>query len=247
MDKRRAIITVFILLFSSLVFADEEIKDVAQDVSFNKEGKTISYSLNFPAYIRIRLGVEEGPLYRTLLNWDKREPGKHQEQYTGLDNKKTVFTFNYFTMDDADRYGLELGEILPSPAQLAIGKTLPTAILNQMHKRHRREFCYDPKINIYLRGVQKKEGVPIVRKTSPLVVEIDKKDKEWFTRERFQVHIFLDDVLVHSDLEGYVPYVWNFYPDGLNPGKHAIIVNLSGFSDHIGTATLPIFIEKDKA
>jgi len=243
MDRIKIIFFIILLFSISRTVCAEETKGVARDVVLDKEHKTISYTLNCPAFIRIRLGTEEGPLYQTLVNWENKDTGRHVETYYGLDDKGIVFTFNYFTQGDEDRYGLELGEILPSPAQLAIGKTLPVARLNQLHKNHAREICHDPKIILTLKGA-KKNGMVVVKNDAPLKIEIDKKDKAWFTKERFQVHIFLDDVVMQTDLDGYTPYVWNFSPKDLNNGKHVITVNLSGFSDHIGAASLPIIIER---
>jgi hypothetical protein len=244
MDGMKIALAVFLLALACPAMADEEAKGVAQDIFFDKEAKAVSYNLNHPAYIRVRLGVEEGPLYQTLVNWEERGKGAHRESYSGLDMDNAVFTFNYFTEDDADKYGLKMEELLPHPAQLAIGKTLPAARLNQLHKAHKRQGCYDPKVSLYLKGAKVKEGIPVVRKNTPLIIEIDKKDQTWFTKERFQLHIFLDDVLVHAELDGYTPYIWNFSPEGLNKGRHVLAVNLSGFADHIGAAILPILVEK---
>jgi hypothetical protein len=244
MDKLKIALIIGFLFLLSVAYAEQETQRVIQDIFFDKNTKTISYSLNYPAYIRIRVGVEDGPMYQTLINWQEKKSGKHSETFTGLDNEKTAFTLHYFTEGDEDRYGLDLSEILPNPAQAAIGKTLPIAHLNQLHKEHSREICSDPQVQIKFSQAKVENGAFVINKETPLIIELDKKDRAWFLRERFQVHIFLDNVLVHADLEGYVPYVWNFNPKGINPGKHRLTVNLNGFNDHIGAATLPIVVKK---
>ncbi len=238
------VIFFFFLSLTTAVRAEETRIRVVKDLVFDKKAKTITYTLTAPAHVRIRLGVNEGPMYTTLLNWENREIGTHVEHYTGFDGDNTVFTLHFYTADDADTYGLDLYEILPQPEQVIVGKALPAARLNQMHKTHRREFCHDLNAQTRFDSVRVKNGTAMIRRKIPLVIDLDKDDKLWFTRERFQVHIFLDDVLVHQDLDGYVPYVWNFDPKGINSGQHTIIVNLSGFADHIATAVLPVIIEK---
>lgn len=226
----------------SLAFADELKERVVKDIMFDKKEHTIAYTLTSPAHVRIRLDANDGPMFMNVLNWAKRDAGKHVEHYYGFDNSNAIFTFHFYTDDNADTYGLNLFEILPHPAQVIVGKALPAAQLNHMHKTHPREFCYDPKALARFDKVPVKNGEALIRGVTPLVIDLGQKDKSWFTRERFQVNIFLDNILLHQDFEGYVPYVWNFDPQGVNPGKHTIIVNLSSFKDHIATVVVPIEI-----
>lgn len=218
---------------------------VVTETSFDRDAGTVSYTLTSAAYVRLRVGAEDGPMYATVVDWQRREAGTQSESYAGtaLEGGKAVFSLNYFTDNDADARGLKLTELLPHPAQVAVGKALPSVLINQIHKAHTRDACRDPSIIVRVAGArQAKEGYRL-RPGSAVVIDISARDRRWFVRERFQVHIFVDDVFVHGILEGYVPYTWNFNLKDLNPGRHVIAVNLVGYADHIGSALAPVMVE----
>ncbi len=56
--------------------------------------------------------------------------------------------------------------------------------------------------------------------------------------------IFIDDIFFTGELEGYSPYNLILKAKDMNKGKHLISVNYSGFSDHIGSVNIPVYVEK---
>ena len=237
---RTSITTVVFLLFFCLSAQAQEdqappgepiAQRVVGEIVHDREAKTITYTVHHPSYIRVRAGIADGPLYLTLVNWKKQEPGTYTVGYTGLDTEKAVYTLHYFTEGDEDARGLRLSEILPHPAQLAVGKALPATQITYLQKNLDRGRIYDPPLKLD------------VIENKRLVIDMADEDKEWFVRERFQVHIFVDDIFVHGDLEGYLPYVWNIDTEGISKGGHTVTVNLNGFADHIAAATLSFVVE----
>jgi hypothetical protein len=233
---------------------EEEVKSVLRDLSFDKKTGAISYELTVPAWVRVRFGIADGPLYRTIVDWQERNAGKHKEDWDGMDSSGNfklvgrddlVFTFNYFTEGDEYLYDVSVADILPLAGNLA-GRHLPNLEINRIHKSHNRKFCHEPKIEIRLpENIKKnKQGFYIIKEKLPIEISLADEDKTWFRVERFSLHIFLDDVFLQGELDGYSPYTWIFDPKGLNEGKHLIVVNLAGFADHYGIAGIPIFIDK---
>ena len=113
-------------------------------IQFNKDSGQINYELNMPAIIRLRIGIVEGPLYVTLIDWQENTAGKHTIMWNGMDNtgtfnllgnKDLTYTFNYYTKGDEDLYVHNTDDIIPSPVQVAVGKTVPIFHLNHMHKK----------------------------------------------------------------------------------------------------------------
>lgn len=204
---------------------------------------SISYTLDAPAYVRLRVGAANGPLYATLVNWERRGKGRHRVPYSDTVSGNTAFTLHVYTRDDADAYGLSLKDLLLGPEQTAIGQALSSVRRSQIHKQHPRRSCYDPPVSAHIPGAAHVRGAARIHNGSRLVIGLGKKEKRWFSRERFQVHIFVDDVLMHQDMKGYVPYMWNINTTGLNPGRHTILVNLAGFADHIGAAKIEVLVE----
>ena len=192
---------------------------------------------------------------KTLVDWGKRSAGKHEEKWDGLDpsetvkllgDKSLVFTFNYFTAGDEYINLATIDDFVMPPGQAIIGRSLPTLKINQIHKKHPRQFCHDPKVSVTLpeKTLKAKDGAYIIEGKVPVEISIADADKEWFLRERYSIHIFIDGIFAGGELEGYSPYDWIFDPKNLNEGEHLIMVNLSGFNDHIGIAAIPVCIKK---
>jgi hypothetical protein len=65
-------------------------------------------------------------------------------------------------------------------------------------------------------------------------------------RERFSLHVFLDNILIQGELNGYTPYDFIFDPSGINDGDHLLTVNLAGFNDHFAVTGLPLRVATAK-
>lgn len=234
----------------------QENEPVYKNVSFDKNTGTISYELTIPMRVRIRVGVADGPLYRTICDWEEKAPCKHEETWNGKDTSETfkitgrddlVFTFNYFT--EGDEYISDIQTFdFQTPAGNNIGRHLPNLQVNQMHKNHQRDLCRDVKVKLtFLENIPKtKDGFYIINNKTPLEISLEETDNRGFRRERYTTHIFIDDVFLQGELDGYVPYTWFFDPRGLNAGKHLIVVNLAGFNDHYGIGSIPIYVKERK-
>lgn len=244
---------LFALSFCGLAQGQES---VVKDLSFDKKTGTVSYELTVPARVRVRMGIADGPLYRTIVDWQERGFGKHKEEWDGMDpsgrvkltgREDLVFTFNYFTVGDEYEHNIELNDILPLAGNFA-GRHLPNLEVDRMHKDHPREFCHEVKVEISLpKNVRKNaEGFYVIKEKTPIEICLDKKDEAWFRAERYSTHIFVDDVFVQGELVGYSPFTWVFDPADLNQGKHLILVNLAGFNDHYGIVSLPVYIQISK-
>lgn len=253
----KKIITLIILLTLHIgaenIYCEETEQKLISDINFDKEKSEFSYKLASPAYIRIRLGIIEGPLYNSL-DWEYRDAGTHHEHinYTKenikypLDMENMVYSLNYFTEDDKDKKMVQLNEIMIQPQALAIGKALSTYNSNQMHKGHRRELCREPKVKIIIPDdlVCLPDGTPVVKNRIPLKIEIEPEDKSWLEGERYSVHVFIDNTFVSGELDGYTPYTYWFEPKGISLGLHLITVNINSYNDHIGTAHIVLKVEK---
>lgn len=87
---KKIIILIFAFLVCSLkIFAQETpVKDIQWD---GEKGK-LSYTLSNNFLIKIRAGSADGPVYKTLVNLEKREKGAHLEAWNGKDTTgKIIF------------------------------------------------------------------------------------------------------------------------------------------------------------
>lgn len=250
-----SLLIILILLLSLALAQEDKGEKVLETVSFDPRTATVSYELTHPAKVRIRIGTKDGPLFRTIVDWEERGMGSYKEEWDGMDasgkiklvgNHDLVFTFNYFTEDDAFLKNVGVEDIMPHPEQLIVGRFLPSLDINRIHKKHNPAHCYDPQLIIKLpRGVKfTNEGRAIIKDKIQIMAELAKKDKQWMNRERYSIHVFVDGIFFSGELEGYSPYNFIFDPANINQGEHVLTVNYSGFDDHIAMASIPLFVKK---
>lgn len=254
-------IAVLVIFFWALGFCvdiyagqEEKIDAVMKGLSFDKKTGGVSYELVLPAWVRLRVGVADGPLYRSIADWEQRPAGKHKEKWDGLDasgifklggQDNLVVTFAYFTAGDEYLRNIQVTDILPLAGDF-VGRHLPNLEVNRMHKKHERKFCREPKIRVsFLKKLSRnKDNLYIVKEKTPIKIEVAEADRAWFEAERYSIHVFIDNIFTRGELDGYSPYTWTFDPKGLNEGKHLIVINLAGFNDHYGIASLPVYVKR---
>jgi len=253
--------TLTILFFVILAYTEDNKKEskeklLVKDLKFDREKGIVSYELTTPAWVRIRLGLKEGPMCKTLVDWEKRSAERHEEKWDGLDLSGTVklprkeslvFTFNYFTAGNEYIERAGIGDFMMPPENMIVGRSAPTLQINMMHKQHPRQFCHEPRVNLSLpENILKTEkGSYILEDKVPIEISVAGVDEEWFRRERYSIHMFVDGVFISGELEGYSPYTWVCDPKNLNQGEHLLVVNLSGFKDHIGIGSIPVYVKKE--
>lgn len=254
MQKFSFLILTLIVAFTVTALAKEQDDSVVKNLVVDKERMTISYELRRPATVRIRAGSKAGPLHRTLVNWQKQRKGKHAITWDGMDssatfaivgNKNFTFSFNYYLPGrDEPVFNVGPAEDDVIVADYFIGRAPKFTHLSALHKNHVQERCKDIEVLFELPAdIQKtKQGIARIGGTCPITIQLPGKDTQWFSRERFSINIFIDDIFVHGEALGYAPYAWNFNPQGINPGKHLITVNIKGFNDHIAVGSLPVYI-----
>ncbi len=231
---------------------------MVKNLNVDKKNKTISYVLTKPAVVRIRVGSKSGPLHKTLVNWQQQKKGKQIIKWNGMDASGTfdildrdnfTYSFNYYLGKNEPREAVENieGELIISDH--FIGRVSTFKHISQNHKNHDKKHCRDLEVLFSLpENIQKTEdGFVKISGACPITIEFSAEDKSWFIPERLSVNIFIDDIFVKGEALGYIPYTWNFNPEGMNKGKHLITINLKGFNDHIAIGSLPIYIEPETA
>ena len=64
---------------------EEKIERVVKSLSFDPKTAVASYELTHPAKVRVRMGTKDGPLFRTITDWQERGIGRHSENWDGMD------------------------------------------------------------------------------------------------------------------------------------------------------------------
>lgn len=71
------VLLVMVSLSLAEGLAESQQQRVVEDITFDKNAKTVSYTVTAPAFIRVRVGAIEGPLYATIRDWQKLEGNRY--------------------------------------------------------------------------------------------------------------------------------------------------------------------------
>jgi len=198
------------------------------------------------------MGTKYGPLHYAF-DWRKEDKGRYIKQWDGLDstgsfnlldNSRCIIALNYFTEDTLDDVWDET-QTLHYDDRAFIGRMPKSLVLARLYRAHHIEFPYEPKAELVFPETitRTQEGLPIITNSTPIVIQLNDADAKFMRRERFAVQIFIDDIFISGEPEGYSPYTFEFNPQGLNEGKHQVIVNLRGLYDHIGIGEAVVYVK----
>ena len=235
----------------------------AEDIQYDPEKNEIHYVLPKAGRVNVRLGIQEGPLLSTLIDWPVREAGQHVESWDGTcssgelnfgENPKldiAVWSYNL-----SGNSIVVLGDKKENQPRfiddLTWGRTdreethkKPRQLFN--HWRHPREACRDPKI--YLKPIDvehQKDGIPIIDGETYFQMTIDPQDHKIMIDQKFEVVFYVDGLFVYEEELGYTPFSWRWDPTGVNDGFHHISVVLRGYQGHFGSATKKVWVRRIK-
>ena len=237
--------------------------------SFTRDG-AISYTLQEPARVLVRVGSKGGAMMRILQSWAPKAPGRVLEGWDGFDasgverlagQPNTVVVVTGFT--------------LPAQTVLATGNTalaypawrkqrgwkLPDVNLKALalQRDGRRlvkqahlpaSMLRDPGVTLVpVEKLQRnKDGAYVVSGPVTFRVDIPGADDKWLLQQSlYEVSFFLDQQFISEEETGYTPLSWRWTPAGTEAeGRHTMTVNVSGFWGHVGVATVPLWVVKKR-
>lgn len=223
-------------------------------------GGSIAYQLPAPARVLIRAGVEGGAMLATLANWEPRLAGRNAQRWDGFDADRLVdlrreprlsLLVTAFTLPERAILTIGNDEIGYSewhaekgwePFHLKPG----TAPLERDGKRisphHHlsRNLDRDPKVTLAFGGdpARTADGVPLITGKTPIKVDVPPEDRWLLDASLYEVAFFIDHQFVSEEEQGYLPLTWLWDPAVLEPGRHLLTVNISGFRGQVGVKSL---------
>ena len=237
--------------YDPTVFSGGEGNDITQ-ANVDPDTKVITYRLPVMARVLIRLGVQDGPLLRTLVDWQPRVAGEITEYWNGKDQDNMIDLLNhsrfkmlitYFTLPENSviTYGNRTVDYRGYKESLGAkrpvkDRTVRTEVLVSPHYQLPRTVDYSPMLALSLSNVKSYEhgDVPILQGKTLVKVDIDEPDKSFFVNQQYEITLFLDTEFYTEQEMGYVPFNWVWDLSGVSEGEHILTVNLSGFKDQIG-------------
>jgi flagellar hook assembly protein FlgD len=245
----------------------EEVYDFEKHI---KPG-TIEYILPAASRVLVRAGIKNGPLLRTVVDWEPRTKGFHAERWDGRDEDNLVHIER-----NPDVGYLIVGYQLPDKSIITYGNDRET--YRQYRERHGlplREIAFEKRLPERNGRVIRQEFYnPLLQQKSPgiEVVLLDEESRQpvdrivgfgevltelrlnaldeiYLDQERYEISFFIDNRFIAEEEQGFVPFVWRWSPGrlGIEPGEHLLTVNVSGYRGQVGVRNLAFrVIEEDQ-
>jgi hypothetical protein len=224
--------------------------------------RAITYRLPAAARALIRIGVQDGPLFNTLVDWKPRVAGEITEHWDGRDQDDHLDLFGhprftmlitYFTLPENSviTYGNRSTDYRAYKAAMRkdrVAKDRPTRtdVRVSPHYSLPRTVDYSPNLSMTFAGAKKdgSTGLPILTGKALVKVDIDEEDKTFFVNQQYEITFFLDGEFYTEQEVGYAPFNWVWDLTDVPAGEHLLTVNLSGFKDQIGVLSRRLVVAK---
>lgn len=252
------------VIYDPATFSGGQEVDIT-DVKYDREAGIISFHLPFSAWVLARLGIKNGALMKTLLDWQPRPKGENIAFWNGRDESGIVelyshpkFSMMLTTMSLPENSILAAGNnsISYYEYKKQVGQRRPkkperpilTEKMNFKLSRHYglpRWKDRAPHFTVSFPQVRERtpEGMPIISGKTLLKVELDQQDKEFITGQRFEIVLYVDDLLYAEEEEGYSPFSWIWDVSRIPDGEHLFTVNIVSLNDQVGVQSLKFVVK----
>jgi hypothetical protein len=234
----------------------------ARDVKRDAGRGGISYVLDRPSRVSVRMGLDNGgPLLRTLLDWVVRPAGEQYESWDGKDASGVLALSAHPRLNiSVQAFSLPENSIIVggretkvnliehlSGAHAARPRTRPQPKRMYAHAQQPLQARGDFNVRLSLPDAlpRSADGIPIVSGPIAVRLEVDAADRERALARRFEPVFFVDGQFAFENEVGFVPMTWNFDPAALSTGEHFLTVNLRGYEGNFGMATLKVLVQRD--
>lgn len=222
--------------------------------------KSITYRLPKMARVLIRLGVQDGPLLKTLVDWKPRTAGEITEHWNGKDRDSVIDLANhprfkmliaYFALPEhsiitygnrtLDYRAYKKSSKLQKPTKDRLVRNDPAI---SPHYLLARTVDYSPTLKMTFSNVRQAQDTQALKDKTMVKIDIDELDKAFFVNQQYEITLFLDTEFYTEQELGYVPFNWVWDLSDVDEGEHVLTVNMSGFKDQIGVLSKKITVMK---
>jgi hypothetical protein len=238
------------------------------DFEKNIRSGAIEYTLPAASRMLVRSGIKNGPMLRTIIDWEPRTAGFHADRWNGRDADDVI------DVEQHPQVGyLIVGYRLSDHAILTYGNSAE----NYRAYRERKQLPIkqaDYKNRLLTRNkvlIKQEFYTPVIQQKSPRItaklltsdtreetqsvsgldelltqVNIHELDEIYLDQERYEITFFVDNQFIAEEEQGFVPFTWRWSPGryGIEPGDHMLTINISGYAGQVGVKHIPFSVKK---
>lgn len=239
------------------------------DFEKNTRNGLVEYTLPETSRLLVRAGIKNGPMLRTIVDWEPRAKGFHAERWNGRDSDS-----------------LRNIEMLPGIAYLIIGYRLPREVIlaygnRTLSYKDYRQSKQWPLVKPQSEKKQLERGgrpvrpeyyLPLAQLKSPgfsvdtknikgsesktkfgqfeevlSLVNIAKEDEFYLDQSQYEISFFVDYHFIAEEEHGYVPFKWRWSPGryGIKPGTHILTVTVSSYNGQVTVKNVVFTLEDE--
>ncbi|MDH5231487.1 MAG: hypothetical protein OEZ58_17720 [Gammaproteobacteria bacterium] len=230
----------------------------------------IEYTLPHQSRVLVRTGIKNGPMLRTIIDWEPRSAGFHAERWNGYDldnviaierNPKVGHLIIAYRLSEYSI--ITYGNDKQSYRAYREAKKWPLRqssyqdrILERNGKLIRPEYYMpvlqqkSPRISVAMLDVKRKP-LAVLKGLDELITEvkIHPLDEIYLDQERYEISFFIDNEFIAEEEQGFVPFTWRWSPGrfGIKPGDHVLTINVSGYSGQVGVKNIAFTLQDSSA
>ncbi|MFT7389199.1 MAG: hypothetical protein ACI8VC_002464 [Candidatus Endobugula sp.] len=252
----------------TISFFDTSGGEEVYDFEKNIRAGAIEYTLPVTSRILVRSGIKNGPMLRTVIDWEPRTAGFHADRWNGRDADDVM------DVEQHPQVGyLIVGYKLPDHAILTYGNSEENYRAYRERKQLPiRQANYKDRLLVRDKVLIKQEFyTPILQQKSPRItaklltsdtrektknvsgfdelltqVSIHELDEIYLDQERYEITFFVDNQFIAEEEQGFVPFTWRWSPGryGIELGDHMLTINISGYAGQVGVKHIPFTVKK---
>ena len=227
---------------------------------FDQKTGKVEFVLPKACMIRLRAGLNNGMLARTIFDWQPHAAGRHSYNWDGKDESGLMNLLNHPELDLhlscytlAENTIIATGQIVPFESKANQSKATNKREFNPwaregkyLHYTHDPRNCHEPRFAVVFPDCKKtrEEGAPIISDITQIRIELDNRDAQYLINKRFEIVLYVDGIFIFEMEEGSAPFTFNWNTRGLGKGPHILTVNLMSYDGHIGVVSRRILVEE---
>ena len=230
----------------------------------------VTYTVPSKARTRIRAGIHNGPLLKTLLDWTPLLPGEYTQAWDGMDETGRIrlwdnpdahvfieaFTLPENTIlvkgsgDNYPEYHRELERNVVRTDGALSYITVRRSTLAREDEDISSQYLdgqftdQSPRFVVYAEEDRSvglaDKGVYTVSGDVPLIVELAPESLESFNESRYEIIVFVDNIRFDEEENAYSPYTYILATGVLSNGEHWVTMNLAGLDGQVGSYSFQI-------
>lgn len=198
----------------------------ATDVQLNDESGEISYNLPKICFVKVRVGLQEGPLLYTIKNWEPQPVGRQVFQWNGLDQASKVTVIDRFKcLARVLAFGIPRTAFYFQNQSKPINFQLPPA-----YPKDWQQFTIDPHANV---PWPDNKDVPLdfdvdFADDSTFLIKFPEQTKDFnkIYSTNNEVYISLDNKFICENPQVVIPSQYMIACQKVSRGRHIMLVNI---------------------